>query len=44
MEKKITFNELSGSLKTLVVFGWFVFGLYAFAFLLLVLGIMLGIE
>jgi hypothetical protein len=28
MEKKITFKDLSGSLKTLVVIGWILVGIY----------------
>ena len=33
MEKKITYKDLSGSLKTLVVLGWILVGIYALSFL-----------
>lgn len=39
-QKKVTFKQLSKSLKTLVVLGWIMTGLYTLAFLI---GFMLGV-
>lgn len=40
-EKKISFKDLNGWLKILVVFGWFIFGYFIIA---LIIGFVLGIT
>lgn len=42
MEKKIRFKDLSGCLKTVIVFGWIMFGLYALIMFIELILIIIG--